>query len=268
MKKIHRKVGLGVLAAVTLGAFATAAGLGTAARQAAPVNTAPPTISGTAQQSQTLTTTNGTWTGPSPITYRYQWLRCNRNGNGCNPISGATNQTYTLRGADVGSTLRARVTATNPDGSTSATSAPTAVVTGSGPGATGCPTGTGPVSVASIAPPARLTIDGQSLAPSPVGRSAQTLTARFHVSACGGRAVQGALLYVTAVPYNQFSIPPEQATGADGWAQLSLNRLGGYPATPRQRLLVAFVRARKQGETLLGGVSTRRLVSFPVNLRS
>jgi hypothetical protein len=266
MKNNRHKAGLVVLALVAAGAFASVAGLGTAARQAAPVNTAPPTISGTAQQSQTLTASNGTWTGTGTITYRYQWLRCNRAGNGCNDISGATDRTYTLRGADVGSTIRVRVTATNSDGSTAATSAPTAVVTSSGPSATGCPTGTGPVSVTALAPPARLTIDGQNVAPSPVGRSAQTLTARFHVSACGGRAVQGALVYVTAVPYNQFSIPAEQATGADGWAQLLLNRLGGYPATPRQRLLVMFVRARKNGENLLGGVSTRRLVSFPVNL--
>jgi hypothetical protein len=121
--------------------------------------------------------------------------------------------------------------------------------------------------VTTLAPPARLTIDGQSLAPSPVGRSTQTLTARFHVSACSGRAVQGGLVYVTAVPYNQFSIPPEATTGADGWAQLSMNRLSGYPATPRQQLMVMFVRARKQGENALGGISTRRLVSFPVNLR-
>jgi hypothetical protein len=267
MKKINRKVILGVLAAVTLAVFASATGLGTAARQVAPVNTAPPTISGTAQQSQTLTANNGTWTGTAPISFRYQWLRCNRSGNGCSDIGGATERTYLVRAADVDRTLRVRVTASNSDGSSAATSAPTPVVTRSGAGPTGCPPGTGPISALALAPPARLTIDGQSLAPSPVGRSAGTLTARFHVSACSGRAVQGALVYVTAVPYNQFSIPPEATTGVDGWAQLSMSRLGGYPATPRQQLLVMFVRARKQGEPLLGGVSTRRLVSFPVNLR-
>jgi hypothetical protein len=265
MKKLNRKVSLGVLAAVALAVFASAAGLGTAARQAPPDNTVPPSISGMAQQSQTLTTSNGTWTG-APTSFRYQWLRCNRSGNGCSDISGATERTYLVRAADVDRTLRARVTATNSDGSSSATSAPTAVVTRSGAGATGCPSGTGGVNVTSLAPPARLTVDGQSLAPSPVGRTTRTLTARFRVSACGGRVVQGALVYVTATPYNQFSIPPEQSTGPDGWAQVSMNRLSGYPATPRQRLLVMFVRARKSGETLLGGVSTRRLVSFRVNL--
>jgi hypothetical protein len=263
---LHARATLLALAIVAaVAAFAAIAGLGTAARLAPPVNTAPPTISGTPQQSQTLTTSNGTWTGAGTINFTYQWLRCNSAGNACSAIGGATNRTYTLRGADVGSTIRARVTATNADGGTSSTSAPTAVVTRSG--ATGCPTGTGPVSVTALSPPARLTVDGQTLAPVPVGRSTQSLTARFHVSACGGRAVQGALVYVTATPYNQFSIPPEASTGADGWAQLSMNRLRGYPATPRQRLLVMFVRARKQGEDLLGGISTRRLVSFPVNLR-
>jgi hypothetical protein len=268
MTKKNRMLGLVLLALASGAVFASLAGLGTAARQAPPVNATPPSITGSAQQSQTLTAQNGTWTGTGTISFRYQWLRCNSNGNGCAEISGATERTYAVRGADVGRTIRVRVTATNADGSTTATSAPTAVVTRGGPSATGCPAGTGPVNIGQLAPPARLTVDAQSLAPTPVGRNTQTLTARFRVSACGGRPVQGALVYVTATPYNQFSIPPEQATGADGWAQLSMSRLRGYPATPRQRLLVMFVRARKQGENLLGGVSTRRLVSFPVNLRA
>jgi hypothetical protein len=268
--RIHRRGSLAVLTIAGAALLASVAGLGTgtAARQAPPVNATPPSITGTPQQSQTLTAQNGTWTGTGTISYRYQWLRCNRNGTGCNEISGATERTYMVRGADVGNTLRVRVTATNPDGSTSATSAPTEVVTRGGTGATGCPSGTGPVNIGQLAPPARLNVDGQSMSPTPVGRSTRALTVRFRVSACGGRPVQGALVYVTATPYNQFSIPPEQATGGDGWAQLSMSRLRGFPATPRQQLLVIFVRARKQGENLLGGVSTRRLVSFPVNLRS
>jgi hypothetical protein len=90
---------------------------------------------------------------------------------------------------------------------------------------------------------------------------------RYRITACNGKPVQGALVYVTAVPYNMFSVPPEATTGADGWAELRLNRLRGFPASDQQQLLVAFVRARKQGENLLGGISSRRLVSFPVDLQ-
>jgi hypothetical protein len=261
------------------------AGVASAATKAAPVNTAPPTISGTAQDGETLTANDGTWTGTGTITYVYQWQRCDKDGGSCSAIGGANAKTYALKSPDVGNTLRLRVTATNADGSTARTTPPTALVaakaapaatttttstttttaTTPSPVANGCPAGTGSINVATIASPARLLIDGQSITPSPVGGSTQSLTVRFHVSACSGRPVEGALVYGTAVPFSQFSTS-EQATGADGWASLTMNRQTGYPASRKQQLLVIFTRARKPGENALGGISTRRLVSFPVKL--
>jgi peptidoglycan/xylan/chitin deacetylase (PgdA/CDA1 family) len=94
----------------------------------APNNTAPPTISGTAQQGLTLTASNGGWSG-SPTSFAYQWSRCNVNGKGCTNIPSANSQTYLLTAGDVGFTIRVVVTATNNGGSTSATSNQTSLVT-------------------------------------------------------------------------------------------------------------------------------------------
>lgn len=81
---------------------------------APPINTVAPVISGTATEGQVLTSTQGTWS-PAGTTYAYQWKR------------GATNvgtnaNTYTLVTADVGANITCVVTATNTDGSASATS--------------------------------------------------------------------------------------------------------------------------------------------------
>jgi hypothetical protein len=131
---------------------------------------------------------------------------------------------------------------------------------------TGCPAGTGPIKVADLSPPARLMVDQWKSNPSVIGRSPGTVTVSAHVTACGGRDVSGALVYVTATPWDQFSTPAEVATGDDGWATASMSQADHYPASRRQELLAVFLRARKPGEAVLGGVSTRRLVSFKVDL--
>jgi subtilisin family serine protease len=100
---------------------------------ARPANMAPPTISGTAQQGQTLTEAHGSWTN-SPTSFTYQWLQCESLGSGCVPIVGATHQTYVTVAEDVGHTLEVQETAANSGGSSSpASSAATAVVTDNPP---------------------------------------------------------------------------------------------------------------------------------------
>jgi hypothetical protein len=249
------------IAAIAIGAVFGVAHNGQAASTVVPANTAPPTISGELKVGSTLTATNGTWTGTAPITFTYQWQRCDENGGSCAAISGATTNTYVLKQADGGSTLRVAVTATNADGPTTATSVPTAVVGTTAN--TGCPTGTGAIAIADLSPPARLAIDQQVTSPSLITRSTDQIVAHFRVTACGGRPVQGALVLVTVVPYDQFG-GQEAPTVADGTVNVTLNRLKGYPVSSKQQLLVMFVRARKSGEDILAGVSNRRLVSFPV----
>lgn len=233
----------------------------------APGNTSPPTISGAPQAGSTLTASSGSWSG-NPTGFLYEWTRCDQNGGSCSAISGATDQTYTLKQVDVGSTLRVTATATNGAGSTGATSVPTSVVTAAPvPVTNGCPSGSGPVRVADIGQPARLLIDGQTVTPGVVTPAAASLQVHFRVTACGGRPVEGALVYAAAVPFNQYSVPPEGTTGFDGTVNLTMTQLTGFPAARRQQLLVVFARARKPGEPVLGGISTRILVSFPVSLR-
>ncbi len=94
----------------------------------APIAVSPPTVSGTAQQGQTLTATPGTWTA-TDATVGYQWQRCDPAGANCVDVPGATSSSYAVTAADVGTTLRVVVTATNRFGSAPGSSTQTAVVT-------------------------------------------------------------------------------------------------------------------------------------------
>ena len=78
-----------------------------------PSNTSLPTVSGTPQLGQTLTANEGSWAGTPPLTYAYQWRRCDSAGAACADVPGANAKTYVLVDADVNSTLRVVVTASN-----------------------------------------------------------------------------------------------------------------------------------------------------------
>jgi hypothetical protein len=97
-----------------------------------PADSTPPGISGTPQAGQTLSASNGTWSG-SPSSYAYQWQGCDASGAGCTAIAGASSRDYTAQNGDVGRTLRVAVTATNSGGSTTATSAATSTVASAAP---------------------------------------------------------------------------------------------------------------------------------------
>lgn len=92
----------------------------------APVATALPTITGTAQVGRKLVAKPGTW-DQAGLSFTYRWLRDGTT------IAGAASSSYTPRAADVGHRLTVRVTATPATGPAgTATSAPTKPVARAG----------------------------------------------------------------------------------------------------------------------------------------
>lgn len=106
------------------------AAIATVAPPPAPVNTAAPAISGTAQVGQTLTASTGTFSN-SPTSYTYAFA-----AGGAQVQAGSSN-TYVPVAADTGKTITVAVTATNAGGSTTATSAATAAVIAGAPPSAG-----------------------------------------------------------------------------------------------------------------------------------
>jgi glucose/arabinose dehydrogenase len=93
-----------------------------------PRSTQAPTLSGRAAEGRVLTAHTGGWSGSTPISFTFQWLRCNRHANACVVLEGATGRTLRLGGAEVGGRVEARVTATNAAGSATAQTAASALV--------------------------------------------------------------------------------------------------------------------------------------------
>ena len=127
----------------------------------------------------------------------------------------------------------------------------------------GCPTDKSakPAPIAQLSPPARLQIAAFDVLSGPVNEGTDSFTLKVRIGSTCSKDVIGASVYVTAVPYNQFSIPAEELTGNDGTATLVFRRDANFPASDQQQQLTLFIRATKPGEDPLAGISSRRLVA-------
>jgi hypothetical protein len=218
----------------------------------APKNTAAPSISGTTQEGSTLTVSPGSWSGTPAPSFSYQWQRCVGTGGGCANINGVTGTTYTLTHDDVAHTVLVVVTAKNSNGTSTATTAESALVSPAK-----STQGGAAIQVSQVSLPNRLVIDDVKFSPNPTSTRGP-ITARFHVSDTRGFSIGGALVYAIGLPYGWVYGSAEVPTDGTGWATITIRPTRNMPL--RSGDLVMFVRARKPGDNLLAGVSTRRLV--------
>jgi len=223
--------------------------------RAGPENTARPTISGTPRLGQTLTASNGSWQGQAPITFSLQWQRCNAQGQACQAIPGATQQSYALTSADQGSTIVVVVTARNADGTATASSQAVGPVTGVPAGQT--------VPVTDVSLPNRLVVSASEFVPA-VLHSRAPFTARFRIMDTEGHFVSGVQVFLSVIPFGRVAPAGTQTTDQNGWATFTLQPTAKFPLR-KGYLITIFVRATKPGDDLLAGVSARRLVSVNIN---
>lgn len=135
-------VTLAALAALAIGVQAAAA--------AAPAERSQPTIEGILQQDKSVSAGPGIWAN-SPTSFTYQWVRCNGAQLACAAVSGQTASTYAIGAVDIGSTLIVLVTATNVDGSLTANSKVSGVISANVPPAnTAAPVVSGTAEVGSL----------------------------------------------------------------------------------------------------------------------
>jgi hypothetical protein len=127
---MHGRLPLATLAATMAVAVAAMVSAAVASAQTSPpTNTTRPTITGSLVVGKVLTAHVGAWSGTAPITYSFQWQRCNSTATDCNMISEASqSQTYILTSDDLGHRMSVQVAATNSAGRNVRNSAPTGVV--------------------------------------------------------------------------------------------------------------------------------------------
>jgi hypothetical protein len=219
-----------------------------------PVSTKPPVLSGFAEVGNTIHTTTGTWVGDTPITYSYQWQRCDSAGNACVGIAGANQAGYMVTSSDSGHTLRVKVTGKNSKGNGTAISDQSATVTGSGGGGGGGNT----VPVSQVPATERLVVDQVVFTPNPVTSRSTPITVRIRVKDTRGKFVSGALVFLRSTPILT-STPTDAPTGADGSVTYHITPRSDFPLKTGYSVQF-YVKAYRPGDKTLEGIYGSRLV--------
>lgn len=218
-----------------------------------PVNTVRPAISGSPVPGNRLQGSRGTWEGDDPMTFAFRWLRCDAQGNGCAQINDATDNDYTVQAADLTRTLRVRVTARNDDGTSTATSAQTAVVQPQAP----APSPGTSVPASSVPKGERLIVSDVRFSPNPVTSRTDPITVRVRVKDTRGLVIRDALVFMRSTP--RVTSGTRQTTGNDGWVTFQLVPNANFQVRSGYNVQF-FVKAYRAGDPPLAGIAGYRLV--------
>jgi hypothetical protein len=230
----------------------------------APVNSRIPTVTGTWVEGQTVTVSRGTWSGAAPLTYTYQWVRCNTAGGACVAIAGATGTQYRLVQADVGHKIRVNVTARNAGGSRTVMSGESATVAAAGPaGVITLPPGERSIPVTSVPTSARLVVDRVVFTPTVVRSRVTAISVQVRVKDTRGYVVRDALVFLRSTPLVTRAGQPRRPTQSNGYAVFQMSPRANFP-TARRGAVQFFVKAYRQGDNPLAGVAGYRLVQIRI----
>ena len=230
----------------------------------APVNTKGPTISGSMVEGQTVRVSPGTWSGGAPITYGYQWLRCNSAGGSCGAISGATGAQYKLTASDVGRKIRVNVTARNSGGSKTVMSGESALVAAAGPaGVIALPSGEKSIPVTSVPKDQRLIVERVVFTPNVVSSRQAAVSIQVRVKDTRGYVVRDAMVFIRSTPLVTRAGQPRRPTSSDGYAVFQMSPKANFP-TVRRGAVQFFVKAYKTGDHPLAGIAGYRLVQVRI----
>ena len=220
-----------------------------------------PSITGTPSPGSTLHGDPGTWSGVQPITFSFQWVRCDPVGNNCVELAGQRDSAYTLKDSDTGHTMRFRVTARNAAGQRTSVSAPTALVSstaGLPPGAIKLPNGETSIPATSVPSSERLVVDQVAFSPSTVRSRTTPITIGIKIKDTRGYVVRDALVFVRSTPLVT-GTPAEQPTATDGTITYTVQPESDFPLRNGYNVQF-FIKAHRTGDKALAGIAGYRLV--------